>query len=119
MIEQTPIEGVSFLYTFNDAGQRPPPVQYFEIGGNRGSTMTVACRHVHKAVWEGRSRASWKRSGGNCIIHGRFQLGTTWRQRSDKLKEAGPLHDRAVKYGFAIDDRIQEAYERCVAVVRT
>ncbi|MDG3002557.1 arylsulfatase [Paludisphaera mucosa] len=55
---QTPIEGVSMLYTFDDAGAKDRrKTQYFEIFGNRGVYHDGWLAHtVHRAAWEGKPR---------------------------------------------------------------
>jgi arylsulfatase len=59
-IPQRPIEGVSLLYTFDQAqapGRRT--TQYFEIGGNRGIYHDGwFAGTVHRAPWEQKPRAS-------------------------------------------------------------
>jgi len=58
--EQTPIQGVSMVYSFADAkaaDQRK--AQYFEIFGNRGIYHDGWLAHtVHKAPWESKPRAA-------------------------------------------------------------
>ena len=51
---QTPIQGVSMLYSFNDAkGKDRHKTQYFEIFGNRGVYHDGWLAHtVHRAAWE-------------------------------------------------------------------
>ena len=52
-IQQDPIEGTSFLYTFGDAGAKERhTVQYFEMFGNRGiySDGWLA-RTIHRPAW--------------------------------------------------------------------
>lgn len=55
---QTPIEGVSMLYTFADAGAADRhKTQYFEIFGNRGIYHDGWLAHtVHRAAWESKPR---------------------------------------------------------------
>jgi arylsulfatase A-like enzyme len=55
---QTPIEGVSMLYSFNDAKAKDRhTTQYFEIFGNRGIYQDGWLAHtVHRAAWEGKPR---------------------------------------------------------------
>lgn len=56
---QTPIEGVSMLYTFADAKAKDRhKTQYFEIFGNRGIYQDGWLAHtVHRAPWESKPRA--------------------------------------------------------------
>jgi len=55
---QTPIEGVSMVYTFTDAKAKDRrKTQYFEIFGNRGIYHDGWLAHtVHRAAWEGKPR---------------------------------------------------------------
>ena len=55
---QTPIEGVSMVYTFADSSAKDRhTTQYFEIFGNRGVYNDGWLAHtVHKAAWETRPR---------------------------------------------------------------
>jgi Sulfatase len=55
---QTPIEGVSMMYTFADAGAKDRhKTQYFEIFGNRGIYHNGWLAHtVHRAPWESKPR---------------------------------------------------------------
>ncbi len=55
---QTPIEGVSMLYTFDDAKAKDRhKTQYFEIFGNRGIYHDGWLAHtVHRAPWEYKPR---------------------------------------------------------------
>ena len=55
---QTPIAGVSMLYSFNNAGAPSShKTQYFEIFGNRGVYHDGWLAHtVHRAAWEGKPR---------------------------------------------------------------
>ncbi|MGD0653190.1 MAG: arylsulfatase [Thermoguttaceae bacterium] len=55
---QTPIEGVSMVYTFADAKAKDRhKTQYFEIFGNRGIYQDGWLAHtVHRAAWESKPR---------------------------------------------------------------
>ena len=55
---QTPIQGVSMVYTFNDATAKDRHrTQYFEIFGNRGLYHDGWLAHtVHRAAWESQAR---------------------------------------------------------------
>ena len=55
---QTPIEGVSMVYTFADAKAKDRhKTQYFEIFGNRGIYHDGWLAHtVHRAAWESKPR---------------------------------------------------------------
>lgn len=113
-ITQTPMEGVSLYYTFNDpkAADRHK-TQYFEIVGNR------AIYHdgwfagtVHKAVWESVPRATleqdkWELYDTRTDFSLANDLATKY---PEKLKQMQDLFmQEAVKYQvLPIDDRIQE-----------
>jgi len=58
---QTPIEGVSMLYTFdNPTAESTHTVQYFEIMGNRGIYSNGwFAGTTHKAPWEAKPRAKF------------------------------------------------------------
>jgi arylsulfatase len=120
-IEQTPVEGVSFLYTFNDAPAKDRHlVQYFEIAGNRGVYHDGwLAGTVHKAVWENAPRASlendtWELYNTRTDFSLADDLATKY---PDKLKEMQNLFmTEAVKYRvLPIDDRIQERMNAAVA----
>jgi arylsulfatase len=59
-VPQTPIEGVSMVYSFNDANAKDTRVtQYFEIFGNRAIYHDGwLAGTVHKAPWEPKPRAA-------------------------------------------------------------
>lgn len=113
-IKQTPIEGVSFLYTLNNAKAKDRHLtQYFEIVGNR------AIYHdgwfagtVHKAVWESVPRASLENDKWELYdTRTDFSLSNDLSAKfPDKLKQMQDLFTaEAVKYRvLPIDDRIQE-----------
>ena len=108
---QTPIEGVSMVYTFDDAkAESRHKVQYFEMIGNRAIYADGwFAGTIHKAPWEAKPRAA--------LLDDRWELYDT---RSDfslandlsarnpaKLKELQDLFMKeAVKYHvLPIDDR--------------
>ena len=120
-IEQTPIEGVSFLYTFNDARAKDRHlVQYFEIAGNRGIYHDGwLAGTVHKAVWEAAPRASLEKDRWE-LYNTRTDFSLAYdlaAKHPDKLKEMQDLFmTEAVKYRvLPIDDRIQERMNAAVA----
>jgi arylsulfatase A-like enzyme len=61
-VSQTPIEGVSMLYSLNDAKAADRhKTQYFEIFGNRAIYNDGwLAGTVHKAPWEGKPRATFE-----------------------------------------------------------
>ena len=75
---QTPIEGVSMLYTFADAKAKDRhKTQYFEIFGNRGIYHDGWLAHtVHRAAWEMTAAAAVaRRQVGTLPRRGGLQLG--------------------------------------------
>ncbi|MFH0996809.1 MAG: arylsulfatase [Pseudomonadota bacterium] len=113
-ISQTPMEGVSLYYTFNDPKAKDRhKTQYFEIVGNR------AVYHdgwfagtVHKAVWEKAPRASLEKDKWELYdTRTDFSLANDIATKyPEKLKQMQDLFmAEAVKYQvLPIDDRIQE-----------
>ena len=57
---QKPLEGVSFVYTFDDAkAETRHKVQYFEMFGNRAMYADGwFARTIHRAPWETKPRAA-------------------------------------------------------------
>ncbi len=120
-IEQTPIEGVSLLYTFNDARAKDRHgTQYFEIVGNRGVYHDGwLAGTVHRAVWESVPRASLDKDKWEL-----YDTRTDFSLADDvaakfpgKLKEMQDLFmAEAIKYRvLPIDDRIQERMNAAIA----
>ncbi|MBS1213309.1 MAG: putative Arylsulfatase, partial [Proteobacteria bacterium] len=111
---QAPIEGVSMLYTFDDAkADSRHKTQYFEIFGNRAIYADGwFAGTVHKAPWEAKPRAE--------LLNDKWELYDTRTdfslandlasQNPSKLKE---LQDLFIKEAIAhrvlpIDDRVIE-----------
>ena len=115
-IAQTPIEGVSMLYSFNDARAKDRhQTQYFEIFGNR------AIYHdgwfagtVHKAPWEPKPRAALENDTWELYdTRSDFSLVNDLAKKDPaKLKEMQELFMKeAVKYTvLPIDDRLFERF---------
>ncbi len=75
---QTPIEGVSMVYTFDDAKAKDRhKTQYFEIFGNRGIYHDGwLARTVHRAPWEAKPRAPFLEDKWELYhVADRLQLG--------------------------------------------
>ncbi len=120
-IRQTPIEGVSLMYTFNNPQAKNRHVtQYFEIVGNR------AIYHddwfagtVHKAVWENTPRASleddkWELYDTRSDFSLSNDLAAKYPEKLRQMKEL--FMAEAVKYRvLPIDDRIQERMNAQIA----
>jgi arylsulfatase len=118
---QKPLEGVSFVYTFDDAkAETRHKVQYFEMFGNRALYNDGwFARTIHKAPWETKPRAA--------LLEDKWELYDTRTdfslandlaaQNPAKLKE---LQDQflkeAVKYNvLPIDDRVIERLNAKIA----
>lgn len=113
-IEQDPIEGTSFLYSFNDAAAKEKhTVQYFEMFGNRAIYSDGwYARTIHRAAWKLKpdhplSEDVWELYNSNED----FSLATNVAsQNAGKLKELQDLFmSEAEKYHvLPIDDRTLE-----------
>lgn len=113
-IPQTPIEGVSMLYTLKDAKAADRHLtQYFEIFGNRAIYHDGwLAGTVHKAPWEFKPRATLENDRWE-LYHTRndFALANDLAGKNpEKLKEMQELFMKeAVKYSvLPIDDRFLE-----------
>ena len=111
---QTPIEGVSMVYTFDDARAKTRhTTQYFEIFGNRAIYHDGwLAGTVHRAAWEYKPRATltddkW----GLYDTRTDFSLANNLAAKNPaKLKELQELFlKEAVKYNvLPLDDRVVE-----------
>jgi arylsulfatase len=113
-VPQTPIEGVSMLYTFNDAkaGDRHL-TQYFEIFGNRAIYNDGwFAGTVHRAAWEQKPRAALENDTWELYdTRNDFSLANDLAGKNPaKLKEMQELFMKeAEKYNvLPIDDRTLE-----------
>lgn len=118
---QTPIEGVSMLYSFNNAqAQSTHKTQYFEMFGNRAIYNDGwFAGTVHKAPWENKPRAK--------LLDDKWELYDTRNDFSlvndmaaanpAKLKEMQDLFiQEAIKYrALPIDDRSVERVNAAIA----
>ena len=113
-ITQTPIEGVSMLYSFNDAQAKDRHTnQYFEIFGNRAIYNDGwFAGTIHRAAWEREPRATLENDTWELYdTRSDFSLANDLaKQNPDKLKEMqGLFMTEAVKYSvLPIDDRVFE-----------
>jgi arylsulfatase len=122
-IAQDPIEGTSFLNTFNDAAAKEQhTVQYFEMFGNRG---------IYKDGWFARTihRPAWNHTSSHSLAEDVWDLynsnedfslsNNVAAQHPDKLKELEALFmTEAEKYHvLPLDDRLNERLD-AVAVGR-
>lgn len=111
---QTPIQGVSMLYTFGEAQAKDRrKTQYFEIFGNRGIYHDGWLAHtVHRAAWEMKPRHS--------LIQDQWELyhvdedfssaNNLAAKQPDKLKELQELFlkEAAINHALPLDDRSLE-----------
>jgi arylsulfatase len=112
--QQTPIEGVSMLYTFDDAKAKSKhTTQYFEIFGNRAIYHDGwLAGTVHRAAWEMKPRAAL--ADDTWALYDTrtdFSLATDLAAKQpDKLKELQSLFlEQAIKYNvLPLDDRVVE-----------
>jgi arylsulfatase len=113
-IQQKPIEGVSFAYTFADAkAPSRHTVQYFEIFGNRAIYKDGwLAGTVHRAAWEFKPRATFENDTWELYdTRNDFSLANDLAAKNpDKLKEMQALFlQEAVKYSvLPLDDRVLE-----------
>ncbi|WNM63588.1 arylsulfatase [Candidatus Nitrospira neomarina] len=119
--KQSPIEGVSMVYTFDDAQAKGRhQVQYFEILGNRGIYADGwFAGTIHRAPWEFEPRRAllddiWE------LYDTRDDFSLTndlAAKNPDKLKELQALFmEEAVKYRvLPIDDRLLERINAATA----
>ena len=113
-VQQTPIEGVSMLYSFNDAqGKDRHLTQYFEIFGNRAIYHDGwLAGTVHRAAWEYKPRATLETDTWELYdTRTDFSLvNDLAKANPEKLKEMQELFlKEAEKYNvLPIDDRTLE-----------
>jgi arylsulfatase len=111
---QTPIEGVSMLYTFNNSRARTRhTTQYFEIFGNRSIYHDGwLAGTVHRAAWEMKPRATLADDKWELYdTRNDFSLANNLAAaKPAKLKELQDLFlKEAVKYNvLPLDDRVVE-----------
>ena len=113
-VPQTPIEGVSMLYSFNDTLARDRHLtQYFEIFGNRAIYQDGwLAGAIHRAAWEPNVRATLDKDTWELYdTRNDFSLANDLATKDPaKLKELQDLFmEEAVKHNvLPIDDRIFE-----------
>jgi arylsulfatase A-like enzyme len=113
-VPQTPIEGVSMLYTFNDGQAKDRRLtQYFEMFGNRAIYHDGwLAGTVHKAPWEPKPRAALENDTWELYdTRADFSLANDLAKKSpEKLKEMQDLFMKeAERYNvLPIDDRSLE-----------
>ena len=118
---QTPIEGTSLLYTFNEANAEDRhTTQYFEIFGNRAIYHDGwLARTIHRAPWQTTNLPPLETDKWDLYnVQEDFSLADNLAdQHPDKLKELQLLFAReAEKYHvFPIDDRVIERTNPAIA----
>ncbi|MFZ0917351.1 MAG: arylsulfatase [Candidatus Udaeobacter sp.] len=120
-VPQQPIQGVSMLYTFNDA--KAPSrrhTQYFEMAGNRGIYQDGwFATTVHRPPWEAKPRATFENDKWELYDVERdfscaHDLAATYPGKLEKLK--GVFLEEAVKYHvLPLDDRAFERFNPVLA----
>ncbi|MGR8932985.1 MAG: arylsulfatase [Gammaproteobacteria bacterium] len=120
-VAQTPIEGTSMLYTFNDAGAKNRHnTQYFEMFGNRAIYHNGwLAGTVHKAPWESKPRATLENDMWELYdTRSDFSLVNNLAAKKPlKLKEMQKrFMNEAVKFSvLPIDDRTVERVNPAIA----
>jgi arylsulfatase A-like enzyme len=118
---QSPMEGVSMVYSFSDAHAKSPhTVQYAEFMGNRGIYKDGwYATALHKVAWEAQARSP--------LDQDKWELFNTAEDFScaidlaaknpDKLKEMqAAFLTEAVKYNvLPLDDRVYERFNPTIA----
>jgi arylsulfatase A-like enzyme len=113
-VPQTPIEGVSMLYSFNDPQAKDRHLtQYFEMFGNRAIYNDGwFAGTIHRAAWETKPRAALENDVWELYdTRTDFSLANDLAKKNpEKLKEMqGLFLEEAVKYSvLPIDDRTLE-----------
>jgi arylsulfatase A-like enzyme len=111
---QTPIEGVSMVYTFANAKAKDRhKTQYFEIFGNRGIYQDGWLAHtVHRAAWESKPRARFLPDKWELYhVEEDFSSANDLAAKNpEKLKELQQLFlkEATANYALPLDDRLLE-----------
>jgi arylsulfatase len=112
--EQAPIEGVSMIYTFDEAGAKGRHLtQYFEMFGNRSIYSDGwYARTVHRLPWDRNALATFAEDKWELYdIRADFSLtNDVAAKNAEKVKELQALFlKEAVKYSvLPLDDRLLE-----------
>jgi arylsulfatase A-like enzyme len=113
---QTPIEGVSMVYSFGNAkAPSTHKTQYFEIFGNRGIYHDGWLAHtVHKAPWETKPRGSFADDKWELYhVDEDFSSANNLASKNpEKLKELQALFltEASANYALPLDDRSVERF---------
>ena len=120
-IEQRPIEGVSMVYSFDNAkAPDTRKTQYFEMIGNRAIYNDGwFAGTIHKAPWEGKPRRPLTEDIWELYnVNEDFSLANNLAEKNpEKLEELKKkFMDEAVKYNvLPIDDRSIERFDPVIA----
>ena len=120
-VRQRPFEGVSMLYTFNDAvAKSRHTTQYFEMAGNRGIYQEGwFATTVHRAPWESKPRAAfaddrWELYDVEKDFSCADDLAAKYPEKLEELKAL--FLQEAVKYNvLPLDDRVWERFNPAMA----
>jgi hypothetical protein len=118
---QKPIEGVSMVYTFNDAQAKSRhTVQYAEFVGNRGIYKDGwYATALHKVAWEAQSRSSlaqdkWELFNTVDDFSWAIDLAAKYPEKLKEMQDA--FMTEAVKYNvLPLDDRVYERFNPALA----
>jgi arylsulfatase A-like enzyme len=118
---QSPMEGASMVYSFNDAQAKSPhTVQYAEFQGNRGIYKDGwYATSLHKVAWEPQPRTPFDQDKWELFnTADDFSCAIDLAAKNpDKLKEMqAAFLTEAVKYNvLPLDDRVYERFNPAVA----
>jgi hypothetical protein len=118
---QKPIEGVSMVYSFDDAQAKSPhTVQYYEFAGNRGIYKDGwYATALHKVGWEPAPRGPYEQDQWQLFdtSHDFSCANDLAAKNPDKLKEMqATFITEAVKYNvLPLDDRVYERFNPALA----
>jgi arylsulfatase A-like enzyme len=118
---QSPMEGVSMVYSFSHAQAKSPhTVQYFEFQGNRGIYKDGwYATSLHKVAWEPQPRTPFDKDKWELFNNAEdFSCSIDLSAKNpDKLKELqAAFLTEAVKYNvLPLDDRVYERFNPAVA----
>ena len=120
-VPQTPIHGVSMLYTLDDPGaESRRTTQYFEMAGNRGIYQDGwFATTVHRPPWEPKARATFENDKWELYnVETDFSCAHDLAaEHPEKLEELKALFmEEAGKYSvFPLDDRVWERFNPAMA----
>ena len=113
---QTPIQGVSMVYSFGDSKAKDRHrTQYFEIFGNRGIYQDGWLAHtVHKAPWESKPRHPFLEDKWELyhVAEDFSSANNLAAKNPEKLKELQALFltEAAANHALPLDDRSVERF---------